>query len=1143
MEYVDVSYNNLSSLDVSNNINLSELYAHDIYSLTEIDVTNNIDLSILYAFNNQLASIDISNNTNLTKLRVQNNNISFANLKNGFNTNLTSLILTDNDELECVQVDDVVYAIENFTRIDDSNLYSSTCFDDQTIIISDVNFEQALIDLGYDTNGLNGTILKSEANSIVSLDISSPLTNPLLPNTMALIEDVSLINEMPNLLSFTADDNNITMLDLSNNLLLKELSVANNSITKLDVSNNTDLESLLINDNNLFSINLNNKNNEKLTTISLINNSNLTCAQVDDVDYAVNNFVNIDDSSAYSLDCFDASEIVLIPDTNFEQILIDSGFDTNGLNGNILGSDALKVDSLEVFSSMLGMEVSDLTGLESMKNLTSLYLGDTHFSTLDLSVVPSLQNLVISPFQSSQLTSIDISKNTELVNLSIYNGEDHCECGVLQYVDVSNNLKLETLRISNGELTSFDISNNTELKELILTNHQISNIDLTNNPLLTSIDLGNNQIQEIDLSSNSLLTSIKLGSNQLQEIDLSEKNDLTYVSLSNNQLDKVNLKNGNNVNFTFFRINSNADLLCVQVDDVDYAVANFTRIDDTSIYSSDCYDLTQTVLIPDANFEQALIDLGYDTNGLNGNILQSEAEAITILNVSNPLENELLPNVSSKIEDVTGIEAMTNLVILNAGENAIESIDVSNNTLLTKLLLDNNNISSIDVSMLVNLTDLHLYSNSFTAVNVEGNSELQYLYLANNTIESIDVSANTNLLHLYVANNNLSQVDVSNNTGLLHLYIANNTITEVDVTVNTKLEQLYAWENEITTLSVSNNTSLTQLLINDNNLESLTVKNGNNSLITDVDITGNSNLVCVTVDDVDKANEFWLLKDATTSYSNDCSIVFEVYTTDESFKTAIVNVVGVDVNEDGFVSYEEAQNFTGDLDLSNQNITEITGLEAFSNVANINLSGNNITDISDFLAADTVIISSKSTNIQKSVATTISKLSSLNVSDNLIESIDVSGITTITNLNVSNNKLTYLNVNNNANEMIISLDASLNEDLSCIQVDDADVSNNNENWIKDSIASYSASCKNTSLSIEDISENKFIISPNPVTDSFNIFLSSNVVLEKVIIFDLSGKEILKTDTEFINIQYLKAGVYILQIHTNKGVLINKLVKK
>ena len=556
-----------------------------------------------------------------------------------------------------------------------------------------------------------------------------------------------------------------------------------------------------------------------------------------------------------------------------------------------------------------------------------------------------------------------------------------------------------------------------------------------------------------------------------------------------------------------------------------------------------CFISAQTVFIPDENFEQALIDLGYDTNGLNGNILVSDAEAITILNVSNPIGNELLPNVTTQITDLTGIEAMVNLIILNAGENQISSVDVSNNTSLSKLFLDNNNISSIDVSPLVNLTDLHLFHNNLSSLNVLNNVKLKFLYIANNNITSIDVSNNVALLHLYMANNKITEVDVSNNLALLHLYMANNTIASVDVSVNTQLEQLYAWSNELTALSVSENISLSQLLVNDNKLESLVVKNGNNSNITNINISGNPDLVCVTVDDKEKANQFWLLKDVTTSYSNDCNVVFEVLTTDESFKTAIVNIAGIDVNEDGTVSYEEAQAFTGMLDLSNQNITQITGLEAFTNVTNINLSGNSITDISEFLLANTVTLASKSTNIQKRVAIAPSNLSSLNISRNLIESIDVSAITTISNLDVSNNKLTFFNVNNNANTILAVLDASSNENLTCIQVDDVGVATANENWIKDSTASYSASCKDSSLTIEEVFKNDFSISPNPVIDSFSVILSTNLVLEKVVVFDVSGKIIASSPSSFINIDDLKTGMYIVQVYTDKGIITNKLLKQ
>ena len=63
--------------------------------------------------------------------------------------------------------------------------------------------------------------------------------------------------------------------------------------------------------------------------------------------------------------------------------------------------------------------------------------------------------------------------------------------------------------------------------------------------------------------------------------------------------------------------------------------------------------IAQTIAIPDPNFEQALIDLGIDTNGLNGNILQSQAVAVNGLNVNGK-------NISS----LQGIEGFVNITSL-----------------------------------------------------------------------------------------------------------------------------------------------------------------------------------------------------------------------------------------------------------------------------------------------------------------------------------------------------------------------------------------------------------------------------------------------------------------------------------------------
>ena len=65
------------------------------------------------------------------------------------------------------------------------------------------------------------------------------------------------------------------------------------------------------------------------------------------------------------------------------------------------------------------------------------------------------------------------------------------------------------------------------------------------------------------------------------------------------------------------------------------------------------FSFGQTTLIPDTNFEQALIDLGFDTNGLNGNILETNALAVTELYIDDPVNNTNLTNVNTAISDLT----------------------------------------------------------------------------------------------------------------------------------------------------------------------------------------------------------------------------------------------------------------------------------------------------------------------------------------------------------------------------------------------------------------------------------------------------------------------------------------------------------
>ena len=88
--------------------------------------------------------------------------------------------------------------------------------------------------------------------------------------------------------------------------------------------------------------------------------------------------------------------------------------------------------------------------------------------------------------------------------------------------------------------------------------------------------------------------------------------------------------------------------------------------------------LSQTVQIPDANFEQALIDLNIDSDEtLNGQLLKSDAQLVTFLDISN-----------KNIKDLSGIEAFSSLIYFHCSDNEISEMDLRQNIALINVLSD-----------------------------------------------------------------------------------------------------------------------------------------------------------------------------------------------------------------------------------------------------------------------------------------------------------------------------------------------------------------------------------------------------------------------------------------------------------------------
>ena len=114
--------------------------------------------------------------------------------------------------------------------------------------------------------------------------------------------------------------------------------------------------------------------------------------------------------------------------------------------------------------------------------------------------------------------------------------------------------------------------------------------------------------------------------------------------------------------------------------------------------------ISQTTAIPDANFEQALIDLGYDTGSPDGVVPTNNINTITYLNIG-----------SKNISDLTGIEDFTVLDTLICWYNQLTNIDITQNIYLTALECSSNNLTSLDVSQ-NNMLSL-LYISNLNSIN------------------------------------------------------------------------------------------------------------------------------------------------------------------------------------------------------------------------------------------------------------------------------------------------------------------------------------------------------------------------------------------------------------------------------------------
>jgi Leucine-rich repeat (LRR) protein len=201
------------------------------------------------------------------------------------------------------------------------------------------------------------------------------------------------------------------------------------------------------------------------------------------------------------------AQITEIPDTNFEQALIDLKIDSDGvINGQVLTTDVQTLTSLDVSQK----DIINLTGIQDFASLEALYC------------------------QNNLLQSINVSENKELQILD-------CSSNLISGLSVRDNLKLKSLNFGSNAISEINVSDNTDLEQLYVDKNELSTLNVKNNPKLTALNCSSNQLSILNITDNWYLKYLDISFNNLDLISLINGVNLEYLDVSSNPLTSLNL--------------------------------------------------------------------------------------------------------------------------------------------------------------------------------------------------------------------------------------------------------------------------------------------------------------------------------------------------------------------------------------------------------------------------------------------------------------------------------------------------------------------------------------------------------------------------------------------------------------------------
>ena len=442
--------------------------------------------------------------------------------------------------------------------------------------------------------------------------------------------------------------------------------------------------------------------------------------------------------------------------------------------------------------SLYNKGITSLKGIEYLTGLSSLDCSSNSLTTLDLTKNTELTTLDVG---NNRLTSLNLSKNTALTTLGCYNNQ-------LTTLNLSNHKALNTLDCDYNQLTTLTLPTTTTLLfNISCVSNKLSSLSLSGCLALRTLNCNSNNltslagipssIMEVDVTNNKFTTLTITGKPNLTKLNVSSNPSLTQLDCHGNSLSSLNI----------WGCTALSTLNCSQ-----NKLTSLTNVPDNI-----------TEVLAGNNYLSSLTLAGYSkltkldvSNNTQLQKLDCSVNALTTMNISGCAALKTLMCGGNQLTTLSTLPP--SLSILSCDNNLLSSLPSTLPSTLTSLSCNNNTISTLP-TLPAAIVELYAAGNDFTTLSITGKTNLRTLNLNgnplltklecyDNALTSLNVSACSHLKNLFCDGNQLTSLS-NLPAGLVYLKCNNNQLTTLSVDGLSNLETLSCESNKLSELSVS----------------------------------------------------------------------------------------------------------------------------------------------------------------------------------------------------------------------------------------------------------------------------------------------------------------------------------------------------